>query len=135
AAYQRRFAQALDDDPGGPFDVIICPACALPALRHGASAEVVTSGAYATLYNVLGFPAGVVPVTQVRAGEELAKRSRVDAMERAATRTEQGSAGLPVGVQVVARPWREHVALAAMRAIEEAVGPFPRPPEHERTSP
>jgi Asp-tRNA(Asn)/Glu-tRNA(Gln) amidotransferase A subunit family amidase len=65
----------------------------------------------------------------VRAGEELAKRSRVDAMERAATRTEQGSAGLPVGVQVVARPWREHVALAAMRAIEEAVGLFPRPPE------
>jgi fatty acid amide hydrolase len=30
-----------------------------------------------------------------------------------------GSAGLPVGAQVVARPWREHVALAAMRAIEE----------------
>ena len=27
-------------------------------------------------------------------------------------------AGLPVGVQVVARPWREHVALAAMAAIE-----------------
>ncbi|HEY7122549.1 MAG TPA: hypothetical protein VH540_01240 [Ktedonobacterales bacterium] len=31
---------------------------------------------------------------------------------------ELGSAGLPVGVQVVARPWREHVALAAMRIIE-----------------
>jgi fatty acid amide hydrolase len=26
--------------------------------------------------------------------------------------------GLPVGVQVVARPWREHVALAVMSAIE-----------------
>jgi fatty acid amide hydrolase len=25
-----------------------------------------------------------------------------------------------VGVQVVARPWREHVALAAMRTIEAA---------------
>lgn len=34
-----------------------------------------------------------------------------------------GSAGLPVGVQVAARPWREHVALAAMQAIEWAVGP------------
>ena len=42
-------------------------------------------------------------------------------MEQAALKVELGSAGLPVGVQVVARPWREHVALAAMRAIEEVV--------------
>ncbi len=42
-------------------------------------------------------------------------------MEQAAYKVEVGSAGLPVGVQVVARPWREHVALAAMQAIEEAV--------------
>jgi fatty acid amide hydrolase len=27
---------------------------------------------------------------------------------------------LPVGVQVVARPWNEHVALAGMAAIERA---------------
>jgi Asp-tRNA(Asn)/Glu-tRNA(Gln) amidotransferase A subunit family amidase len=32
---------------------------------------------------------------------------------------ETESAGLPVGVQVVARPWREHVALAVMGAVEE----------------
>jgi len=38
-------------------------------------------------------------------------------MEHAAYETEVGSAGLPVGVQVVARPWREHVALAAIKAI------------------
>jgi Asp-tRNA(Asn)/Glu-tRNA(Gln) amidotransferase A subunit family amidase len=40
-------------------------------------------------------------------------------VERAARAAEVGSAGLPIGVQVVARPWREHVALAAMQAIEE----------------
>ena len=42
-------------------------------------------------------------------------------MEQAASKVELGSAGLPVGVQVVARPWREHIALAAMRTIEEVV--------------
>ncbi len=30
--------------------------------------------------------------------------------------------GLPIGVQVVARPWREDVALAAARVIEQAGG-------------
>ena len=41
-------------------------------------------------------------------------------VEQTAYRVAQGSAGLPVGVQVIARPWRDHVALAAMRAIEDA---------------
>ena len=28
--------------------------------------------------------------------------------------------GLPIGVQVIARPWQDHVALAALHAIEHA---------------
>lgn len=40
-------------------------------------------------------------------------------VEKVALAVEQGSAGLPVAVQVVARPWREHVALATMHAIEQ----------------
>jgi fatty acid amide hydrolase len=31
-----------------------------------------------------------------------------------------GSVGLPMSVQVVARPWRDHEALAAMSVIEAA---------------
>jgi fatty acid amide hydrolase len=129
-AYQRRFAQALDSDPGGPFDLIICPAAGVPAFQHGASRDLITGGVYATLYNVLGYPAGVVPVSVVRPGEEQPRKPGRDAAMRAASRAEAGSAGLPLGVQVVARPWQEHVALAAMRAIEEAVsasGGLPRP--------
>lgn len=120
-AYQERFARALESDDGGPFDIIICPACSLPAIQHGASQDLVVAGGYAVLYNVLGYPAGVVPVTRVRAGEESMRKRSTDAMQKAARGAEQGSAGLPVGVQVVARPWREHVALAAMRAIQHAV--------------
>jgi fatty acid amide hydrolase len=128
--YQRRFQQAMDADEGGPFDVIICPAAALPAIRHGDSRDLVTAGAYATLYNVLGYPTGIVPVSTVRPDEERPRKRVGDVALRAARRAEEGSAGLPLAAQVVARPWREHVALAAMRAIEEAVaaqGGMPTP--------
>jgi Asp-tRNA(Asn)/Glu-tRNA(Gln) amidotransferase A subunit family amidase len=53
-------------------------------------------------------------------------------VQQAAYKVELESAGLPIGVQVVARPWREHIALAAMQAIEDAArtqADFPaRPP-------
>jgi fatty acid amide hydrolase len=120
AAYQRQFAQALEMAEGGPFDVILCPAAPVPAIRHGGSRFLATAGGYDVLYNVLGYPAGVVPVTRVRPGEEGPRKPSLDLMQRAARQAELGSAGLPIGVQVVARPWREHVALAAMRAIEAA---------------
>jgi len=117
--YQRQFQQALDGDEGGPFDVIICPSAAVPAIPHGASRYLATAGGYNPLYNVLGYPAGIVPVSRVRPGEESTRRGSLDLVQRAARAAEQGSAGLPLGVQVVARPWREHVALAAMQTIQE----------------
>ena len=92
----------------------------LPAWTHGVGENLILGGAYTALYNVLGYPAGVVPVTRVRAGEEIGRKPSRDLVQQAAYNVEQGSAGLPIGVQVVARPWREHVALAAMRAIEDA---------------
>jgi fatty acid amide hydrolase len=116
--YRERFAVALDEAEGGPLDLIICPPCGLPALRHGASAGVSTAGAYAPLFNVLGYPAGTLPWTQVLAHEESARKPSSDRMERAALATERGSAGLPAGVQIVGRPWREDTVLAAMLALE-----------------
>ena len=35
--------------------------------------------------------------------------------------------GLPIGVQVIARPWREDVALAVAKRLEEALGGFQPP--------
>jgi Asp-tRNA(Asn)/Glu-tRNA(Gln) amidotransferase A subunit family amidase len=29
-----------------------------------------------------------------------------------------GSAGMPIGVQLAGRPWREHTVLAAMKVVE-----------------
>lgn len=115
AAYRRAFIAALD---GGAFDAIVCPPHALPALTHGSSYYLTSAASYAMLYNLLGMPAGVVPVTRVRNGEATVPRAGRDVVERTAHDVISGSEGLPLGVQVVARHWREDVALAVMTAIE-----------------
>jgi fatty acid amide hydrolase len=124
--YRRRFAEALDRDG---IDVMLCPPCALPAYRHGASNDLGVAGGYAVLYNVLGYPAGVVPFSRVRKEEEVGRKPSGDRVERAALKVEQESVGLPVGVQVVARSWREHEALAVMQAIEQEAGLRPDYPK------
>ena len=116
--FRRELLQSLDTADGGPIDFILCPAYAVPAQRHGASLMMPLPGAYAPLANVTGLPAGIVPVTRVLPGEESDRPESRDQVERTARESERASAGLPVAVQVIARPWRDHVALAAMAAIE-----------------
>jgi len=129
AAYRRAFVAALD---AGAFDAIVCPPLALPALTHGSSYLLSTAASYSMLFNLLGMPAGVVPVTRVRPGEEQPRKVGVDAVERAARDVELGSGGLPIGVQVAARAWREDVVLAVMGALEDA---FRERPEYPRLPP
>ena len=86
------------------YDAIICPACAFPAPQHGATLKEDLDAAfsYSEVYNYVGWPAAVV---------------------RGGTSTD----GLPVGVQIVARPWREDVALALAHRLENDLGGW-RPP-------
>src|SRR5262249_59952227 len=100
--WRRAFLRSLDAAEGGPIDLVVCPAYAVPAQRHGASLLMPLPGAYAPLVPVIGFPAGVVPVTRVRAGEESERKVTRDWAERAARESERGSAGLPIAVQVIA---------------------------------
>ncbi|MCA9101112.1 MAG: hypothetical protein KDA63_08185, partial [Planctomycetales bacterium] len=102
-AYQRSFAAALD---AAGLDVLIAPVSPLPPLTHG---ELYANSTmlYTALYNLLGVPAGVVPVTQVRPGEEGHRPVSRDPVEQCCRRVDAGSAGLPIGVQVIARWWRE----------------------------
>lgn len=103
------------------LDALVCPPHALPALRHGTSAELGPAASYSMLFNVLELPAGVVPVTCVAAGEESDRAATADRIDRLAAQCEQGSAGLPTGVQIVAPAWREDVVLALMQAVEASV--------------
>jgi amidase len=86
------------------YDVMLCPVNALPALPHGTSRDAFRQGAlsYTQAYNVTGWPGAVV---------------------RGGTSPE----GLPIGVQIVARPWREDVALAVAQYLEGALGGWQRP--------
>lgn len=119
-SYRARFRAALDAEAGGPVDLVLLPAYGVPAVRHGASANMPVAGSYSLLAPVLGYPAGVVPLTRVRAGEESGRKKSSDVVQKTACEADRGSAGLPVGVQVIGRPWRDDVVLAAMRAIEQA---------------
>jgi fatty acid amide hydrolase len=112
------------------LDAVVCPPHATPALPHGLSRDFSLGGALSMRFNLLDFPAGVVPVTRVRPEEQLraAPRGR---FEKVAAVVDAGSAGLPVGVQIVARPFREDVCLRVMGAVEAGVVDdegFPRLP-------
>jgi fatty acid amide hydrolase len=113
-AYCARFRSALD---AGQFDAIICPPFALPAVPHGGYMACVALS-YSMLYNLLGMPAGVVAATRVRPGEESDRPRSRDVVEQAARAAEADSSALPVGVQILARHWREDVLLAVMAALE-----------------
>lgn len=122
----------LADDGPGRFDAWLSPPSPTPALVHGASRHLVGAASYSLLYALLGFPAGVVPVTRVRPDEEGERPASRDPLERTAREVDAGSAGLPVGVQVAARAWREDVVLSVMTSLEQALRERPgypgRPP-------
>ncbi len=86
------------------YDVILCPVCAFPAPPHGTTMEpeMRLGFSYTGAYNLTGWPGAVV---------------------RGGTSPE----GLPIGVQVVARPWREDVALAVAQKLETALGGWQSP--------
>ena len=85
----------------------------------GRSEDLIHALSYSSTYNLLGMPAGAVAATRIRPGEESDRPNSRDLVERAAKQTETGSAGLPVGVQVVAKHWREDVVLGLMGLLEE----------------
>jgi amidase len=82
------------------YDAILCPVAAQAAPTHEEAEGLRYS--YTSAHNLSGFPGAVV---------------------RAGTSPE----GMPIGVQVVARPWREDVALALAAVIEDATGGWQPP--------
>ena len=93
------------------FPILLCPACAVPAFRHGERewmvqgrrVEYLKAMSYSQWFNLLGNPAAVVPVGR-------------------------SPEGLPIGVQIVGRPWEDEAVLAVAAKIEAATGGFRRPP-------
>jgi fatty acid amide hydrolase len=117
--YRERFLQALDSDS---IDAIICPPYVSVAPHHGSTRHLTpAAGSYAFLYNLLGMPSGVAPVTVVGEIEETDRNlegSR-DPSDIIAAEVEKESTGMPVCVQIVARHWREDIVLKLMETLEE----------------
>lgn len=117
-------------------DALVCPAYATAALPHGGSRGFTLASSYSIVFNALQMPAGVVPVTRVRAAETARpvdgdRRGRRDRLVVQAVQVDATSAGLPVGVQVAGRPWQDAEVLALMQAIESEVAHddgFPQTP-------
>ncbi len=79
------------------YDAIICPVAATPAKKHGDTFEQIRDFSYAMSYNLVNWP-----VVVVRCGTS--------------------SEGLPIGVQVIAKPWREDIALAVAAYLQKSLG-------------
>ena len=116
AEFRQQFFDRLD---AAKIDAIVCPPFASAAMKHN-SGDIVFALAYTQTYNLLGMPAGVVPITTIQSDEESDREPSKDSVVKELRRAEEGSAGLPVGVQVVSRHWREDIALAIMRRLTES---------------
>ncbi len=83
------------------LDVVICPAHVLPAIPHDSFSKVHFTACPTMLYNMLDYPAGVVPITTVRTDDTCPDEARdfFDNIAMGAYSSEK-MAGLPVGVQV-----------------------------------
>ena len=94
------------------YPIILAPVAAIPAFAHdhrggfevdGRPIDYLKAFSYAQAYNLLGLPAAVVPCGR-------------------------SPEGLPIGVQVVGRPFEEETVLAAAALLEESLGGYQRPP-------
>jgi len=105
------FAQMRD------YPVLLCPVAAIPAFKHGErrwqidgkTVEYLDAWSYTEWFNLLGTPAAVVPVGQ-------------------------SPEGLPIGVQISARPWGEELVLSVAAELETQCGVWRAPVLEQRFS-
>jgi Asp-tRNA(Asn)/Glu-tRNA(Gln) amidotransferase A subunit family amidase len=92
------------------YPVLLCPVASVPAFRHGERSwnidgqpvEYLDAWSYTEWFNLLGAPAVAVPFGR-------------------------SNEGLPIGVQMVARPWEEELVLAVAAELEAQRGVWQRP--------
>ncbi|XP_051802956.1 vitamin D3 hydroxylase-associated protein-like isoform X3 [Acanthochromis polyacanthus] len=106
------------------IDVLLCPVIA-PAYNFFYTGKNTAMLSYTWLYNLLNFPAGVVPVTTVtKEDEEELKHYQgiyQDEYDKFFKEAVTGAEGLPVAVQCVALPWQEELCLRFMKEVEQLV--------------
>jgi amidase len=86
------------------YDVMLCPASAIPAPTHDTDIKSLEASmlSYTAPFSITGWPVAVV---------------------RVGTSKE----GLPIGIQIVGKPFQEHVVIAVARFLEHEFGGFVAP--------
>ena len=92
------------------FPLLLCPVCSVPAFQHderswtvdGQQVEYLDAMRYSQWFNLLAAPAAVVPVGR-------------------------SPEGLPIGVQLVGRPFEDEIVLKVASVIDHAFGYVPPP--------
>jgi Asp-tRNA(Asn)/Glu-tRNA(Gln) amidotransferase A subunit family amidase len=103
--FRRDMVRARFLDQMERYPILLCPVNAVPAFRHGErswtvdskTVEYLDASSYSQWFNLLGNPGAVVPMGR-------------------------SDEGLPIGVQVVGRPWEEELVLSVAAVIEKAGG-------------
>ncbi|NWV00215.1 FAAH1 hydrolase, partial [Upupa epops] len=103
------------------LDAMICPMLG-PALTIGYPQKLSVAVSYTMLYNVLDFPAGVVPVTLSTDQDEEELQGYQgyfqDWWDRTLAEAFRHGEGMPVAVQCVTLPWQEELCLRLMKEVE-----------------
>jgi Asp-tRNA(Asn)/Glu-tRNA(Gln) amidotransferase A subunit family amidase len=92
------------------YPILLCPVASIPAFRHGErsweidgkTVQYLDAWSYTEWFNLLGTPAVAVPFGR-------------------------SNEGLPIGVQIVARPWEEELVLAVAAEMEAQRGEWQAP--------
>lgn len=101
------------------LDVLICPGFGAQAVRHGYSEDTTLAACYTFIWNMLETPTGNLPITKVQPDEEIYHRTFNDSIDEKLSDNVKGSAGLPVGIQVVGLPNEDEKVLGVMNLIEK----------------
>ncbi|MEX1042126.1 MAG: amidase family protein [Pirellulaceae bacterium] len=112
----------LDKLEAASLDFLLCPPHGLTAYPAGWSVDLMPAASYSIVMNLLGIPCGTVTCGRVLESEQEARFQTPppkDPALRKAYGSDQQSAGLPVAVQLAARPWREEQLLQVMRLLEQ----------------
>jgi len=106
------------------LDVLVCPAFAMPAAPNALCSRLLPAASYTCVYNLVGCPAGIVPVTRETAEDQAGLSSYPvgsDFLHRVARNATIGAEGCPIGVQVVGRHYQEELVIHAMKEVERLV--------------
>lgn len=95
------------------LDVLLTPAVVVPAVKQKQSPvrkkliqKLYHAMAFSGIWNMFGYPAGVLPVTTVGWYEQYYTDKHADSITKEIKDSLEGSEGLPIGIQVIALPYR-----------------------------